>query len=130
MTTRAAIRDAWVWGVVTVLALGVGARLIALSAPQPPAPAVEDRRQHHFRTFTYSQTERLVTGLLHQAYQARTPRERALALARVAAVQRERGLDEAATAAAREALQQSGGDPAIRTILSNPLRLEDITPRP
>ena len=122
----------WPWAVVVILAVFVGWRLQQLSwrpLPASLAPAVEDRRQHHFRNFTYSQTERLVEGLLRHAYIAPTPRERALALARVAVVQRERGMDEAAAAAAREAMQLGGGDAAIRAILASPLRLDDIVPR-
>jgi len=122
----------WAWGLVAVLALLVGWRLHTVPwrhLAGSPAPAVEDRRQHHFRNLTYTQTQRLVEGLLRNAYAASTPRERALALARVAVVQRERGLDEAAAAAAREATQLAGGDADVRSILAGPLRLEDIPPR-
>ena len=119
----------WTWAVLAVLAVVVGWRLQVVTyrhLSESPAPVVEDRRQHHFRNLTYTQTQRLVETLLRSAYIAATPRDRALALARVAAVQRERGLDEAAAAAAREAMSLSGDDPAVRAILAAPLRLEGM----
>ena len=126
-------RARWLWLLVLGLALLAGWRLQAVPwqhrAETSPV-VIEDRRERRFRDFTYSQTQRLLDGLLRRAYAAATPRERALALARVAALQRERGLREAAAAAAREALQLGGSDPAVRALLSGPLRLEELEPRP
>ena len=123
----------WVWLLVLGLALLAGWRLESVSwqhqAGASPV-AIEDRREHRFRNLTYSQTEHLLDALLRRAYAATTAKERALALARVATLQRERGLQEAAEAAAREALQLSRSDPEVRALLSGPLRLEDIEPRP
>jgi len=123
----------WVWLLVLGLALLAGWRLEAVSwqhqAGASPV-AIEDRREHRFRNLTYSQTEHLLDALLRRAYAATTAKERALALARVATLQRERGLQEAAEAAAREALQLSRNDPEVRALLSSPLRLEDIEPLP
>ena len=122
----------WVWAVIAAWALAVGWRLQTVSWRHPSGtrtpPAVDDRRQHHFRHLTYTQTQRLVDGLLRSAYAAPSPRERALALARVAVVQRERGLLEAAAAAAREAMQMAPNDADVRATLAAPLRLEDLSP--
>ncbi len=100
--------------------------------PGSPPPRVEDRREHRFRNFTYSQAERMLRYLVRQAQSAATPRERALALARVAAMQQERGFLDSARSAGEEALQLSATDPAlhseVRGILTNPLRLDDILP--
>lgn len=100
--------------------------------PGSPPPRVEDRREHRFRNFTYSQAERMLRYLVRQAQSAQTPRDRAIALARVAAMQQERGLIEPARSAGEEALQLSANDPALRSevrgILTKPLRLEDILP--
>lgn len=120
-----------------ILALAlVGVALARTSAvewsylPTSPAPRVEDRRAHRFRDFTYGQSERLLRQLLRQAQAAPTPRERALALARVATLQRERGFRESARAAGEEALQLAGNDAQmraeVRSILSQRLRLEDV----
>jgi hypothetical protein len=122
-----------VWILVVLLGLGIAwqvQRVTWLHEPSAPAPIVEDRRQHHFRDLTYSETERLLQGWLRQAYAASTPRERGLALARAAALQRERGLDAAAQAAAREAMKVSGNDPGVRAILSRRLGPDDIRPTP
>lgn len=86
---------------------------------------VEDRRQHHFRDWTYTRTETLAASFLEQAGRAGTDAERALALARLAALQRERGLHERAEAAAREALRLAGGDAEVRRVLAAPLDLRD-----
>ncbi len=123
----------WLWLLVLGLALLAGWRLEAVSwqhDSEASPVAIEDRREHRFRNLTYSQTQHLLDALLRRAYAATTPKERALALARVATLQRERGLQEAAEAAAREALQLSRSDPEVRALLSSPLRLEEIEPRP
>lgn len=124
-------KSTWLSLLLLGLVLLAGWRLQAVSWQHDSASplAIEDRREHRFRNLTYTQTQRLLDGLLRRAYAATTPKERALALARVAALQQERGLREAAEAAAREALQLSRSDPEVRALLSNPLRLEDIEPR-
>jgi len=123
------------WGAA---ALALGAALVRTLRversylPGSPPPRVEDRRAHHFRNFTYSQTERMLRHLVRQANGASTPRDRALALARVAALQQERGFLEPARAAGQEALQLTATDPEmqaeVRSILTQPLRLEDVLP--
>lgn len=122
-----------VWILVLFLGLGIAWRLQGLTwlhEPGAPAPAVADRRQHHFRDLTYGETERLLQRWLRQAYVASTPRERGLALARAAALQRERGLDAAAQAAAQEAMKVSGNDPEVRAILARPLHSDEVRPDP
>ena len=121
------------WLVALLIAAATAWRLAKVARPQAAeaAPiAVEDRREHHFRNLTLTQTQRLLDTLLRRAWNAKEPHERALELARVAAVQRERGLVEAAAAAEREALQLAGNDPAVRAALSQPLRLDALAPKP
>ena len=69
-----------------------------------------------------------IQSWLRQAYAAPTPREQGLALARVALLQRERGLDAAAQAAAQEAMKLSHNDPEVRAILGRSLRPDEIRP--
>jgi hypothetical protein len=120
------IRGLWIVAIAILLA-GVW-RLAAVewSYRSAPPQTVEDRRAHRFRNLTWSQAERVLNRFLRQAYAAREPRERARALARVASLQRERGLDAAATAAAREALQISANDPEVRAILSRKLHDDEL----
>jgi hypothetical protein len=84
---------------------------------------VEDRREHHFRNLTQSQTQQLFDRLLQSATAARDASSRGRALARIAALQHERGLDEAAQAAAREALRAAPNDPEVRRLLETPLEM-------
>lgn len=126
---RVLLRALWV-GVIflgVVLAWRLH-RVTWLQEPGAPAPHVEDRRQYHFRELTYSQTETLLQHWLRQAYAAKSPRERAVILARVAILQRERGLDAAAQAAAQEAVNLSKNDSEVRAVLSRSLRPEEIRP--
>jgi hypothetical protein len=91
-----------------------------------PLGAVEDRREHHFRNLGYAETQELFQRLLRSATDAPDPAARARALARIAALQRERGLVEAADAAAREALRFAPGEPEVRRLLSTPLDLQAV----
>ncbi len=131
MSARLGVRLLWL--AAAALAAATAWRLTQVSWQyQTTAPAlhVEDRREHRFRDLTHTQTQRLLDGLLRRAWNAKVPRERALELARVAALQRERGLADAAAAAEREALQLGGNDPAVRFVLAQPLRLEDLATKP
>ena len=115
------------WGLALALLLAAGWRATQLANPYragAPVGPIEDRREHHFRNLTQSQTQRLFDSLLLAATQASGPAIRARYLARIAALQRERGLGEAAEAAAREALRAAPNDPEVRRILSAPLELE------
>ncbi|UCE02598.1 MAG: hypothetical protein JSW67_15405 [Candidatus Latescibacterota bacterium] len=121
------IRALWLATFVVLAAAGWRLARIEWTYRSPSAPLrIEDRREHRFRDLTWSQAEAVLNRLLRQAYAAREPRERALALARVASLQRERGLDAAANAAAREALQLSRNDPEVRAILTRTLRSEEL----
>lgn len=123
------------WGIAAVLIAVALARALRVEWAHLPAaapPRIEDRRQHRFRSFTFTQAERMLRHLVRQSRAARTPRDRALALARIAALQQERGfLDEARTAG-EEALQLAARDThmqaEVRGILTQPLRLEDVLP--
>jgi hypothetical protein len=97
----------------------------------PPAPSsLEDRRAYRFRDLTYTQTVGILRIWLQQAYRGGPPRQRGVALARVAAMQRERGLVAEANAAAEEALRLSGDDREVRAVLARPLSEEDLSPVP
>lgn len=111
-----------------VLALVVASAWRAARLPDPyrtdaPVGAVEDRREHRFRDLTWSETQRLLQGLLETASRASDAPSRARALAQVASLQRERRLAESAEAAAREALRLSPTDPEVRRLLATPLEL-------
>jgi hypothetical protein len=121
------IRALWITTLVVLAAAGWRLAQVEWSYRSTSAPLrIEDRREHRFRNLTWSQAEAVLNHLLRQAYAAREPHDRALALARVASLQRERGLDAAANAAAREALQLSRNDPEVRAILTRTLRSEEL----
>jgi len=114
------------WALAILLLAGAGWRARALPDPYRAGAAlgaVDDRREHRFRDLTYTQTQRLFDRLLQEATRAQDPAARARGLARIAALQRERGLTEAADAAAGEALRTAPDDPEVRRILSAPLVL-------
>ena len=98
--------------------------------PAGPHARIEDRRANRFRDTSYTQMQGILKVWLQQAYVAGPPRRRGLALARVAAMQRERGLAPEANAAAQEALRVSGNDPEVRAALSRPLIAADLAPVP
>ena len=83
--------------------------------PGSAPPRVEDRRSHRFRNFKYSQADRMLRHLVRQAEAAQNPRDRAIALARVATLQQERGFLESAQRAGQEALQLTERDPQVST---------------
>lgn len=123
------------WGIAAVLiavALVRALRVEWAHLPDAGPPRVEDRRQHRFRSFTFTQAERMLRHLVRQSRAARTPRERALTLARIAALQQERGFLDEARAAGEQALQLAARDAQmqaeVRGILTQPLRLEDVLP--
>jgi len=112
------------WCVAVLLVLAAGWRAVHLPDPyrpgQPPG-VIDDRREYHFRDLGYGATQHLLQQLLGAVARAHDPRARAIALARVAALQHERGLSEPAQAAARDALRLAPDDPEVRRILASPL---------
>ncbi len=123
------------WAIAAVLfatALTLALRVEWSFLPDTTPPRIEDRRANRFRNFTYSQTERMLRHLMRQARAASTPQDRAVYLARVAALQQERGFRDSALAAGEEALQLTANDAQlqaeIRSILTRPLRLDDVLP--
>ena len=122
--TRGPLRLAWM--VAILLLIAAGWRVRALPDPYrdgAPLGAVDDRREYRFRDLTYTQTQRLFDRLLQEATHASDPVARGRSLARIASLQRERGLTEAADAAAAEALHTAPNDPEVRRLLSAPLQL-------
>jgi len=117
------------WIVAGLLILVAGWRAVRLPDPYRPGQplgAIEDRREYHFRDLGYAETQRLLQQLLGSVARASDPRERARGLARVAALQHERGLSEPAEAAARDALRLAPDDPEVRRILASPLDLRTL----
>ena len=129
---------AWVaprllWGLAAVLLVVSGWRIASRTwadLPAAPTSPVEDRRAYRFRDLTYADTVGILRVWLTQAYRPGPPRQRGVAMARVAAMQHERGLDAEAKAAAEEALRLSGDDPTVRAVLARPLSPEDLSPVP
>lgn len=122
-----------VWSLAALLVLSAGWRARALpdlSREGAAVGAIEDRREHHFRNLTYSQTQRLFERLLQAAERAPDSATRARDLARIAALQHERGLIEAAEAAAGEALRFAPDDPQVRRLLSTRLDLDALEREP
>ena len=121
-------RERIVWGVAVLLALAAVARLGMLPDPYAAGTAVpvEDRRQYRFRDFSWSQTQRLFESLLAAAERAPDDVTRARYLARVAALQHERGMDEPAQVAAREALRLAPNDAETRRLIASPLDLQAL----
>jgi hypothetical protein len=119
------------WALAALLVVVCAWRLARLPDPSQPAASLgtlEDRREHRFRDLGFGETQRLLEALLRRAEATPEPRARALLLARLAALQRERGLDESAQAAAREALRLAGSDPEVQRLLQAPLDLRDLRP--
>jgi hypothetical protein len=115
-----------VWLLALVLSLATG--WLAATRPDPyragaPLGAIDDRREYHFRHLSYSSTQRLFENLLGAAQRAPDPVSRARMLARVAALQRERGIDDGARAAASEAMRLGGNDAEVQRLLGTPLEL-------
>jgi hypothetical protein len=115
-----------VWALAVVLLVATGWR----AAARPDAyragaalGAIEDRREHRFRDLSWSAAQQLFDFYLQAAERAPDPLTRARNLARLAALQRERGFDAGAQAAAAEALRLGGNDAETRRILANPLEL-------
>ena len=142
MTVTPARLTRLAWAPHAARALWVlAAALLAISAwrltsqtwsqlPPDPSSPIEDRRAYRFRDLTYTQTVGILRIWLQQAYRGGPPRQRGLALARVAAMQRERGLVAEANAADEEALRLSGDDREVRAVLARPLSAEDLSPVP
>jgi hypothetical protein len=113
-----------VWAVALLLLAAAGYRASRLPDPYAAGASVgrvEDRREHRFRDLTYTETQRLFEKLLATATRAPDAATRGRALARIAALQRERGLEEAAQAAATEALRFAPHDPEVQRLLQSPL---------
>jgi len=115
-----------VWAAACLMSGIAAAR--AARGPNPyaagaAAGAIEDRRLHRFRNATYTETQRLFDTLLQRAGQAHDVVTRARALAALAALQRERAMQNQATAAAQEAQRLAPADPEVRRLLSQPLDL-------
>jgi hypothetical protein len=120
--TRLQLRIAW----VLALALVAASVWRAASLGDPyrsgvRVGTVEDRREHRFRDLTWSETQHLLKDLLESASRAPDAAARARALARLAALQQERGLAANAAAAAHEALRLAPEDPEVRRLLTTPL---------
>jgi hypothetical protein len=118
-----------VWAVAVLLVAASLWRLRAAAdpyRPQAPLTALDDRREYHFRNLTFAATRGLFDRLLQEAARAPDPATRARYLARVAALQRERGMSEAAETAAREALRTAPGDVEVQRLLSVPLDLQNL----
>lgn len=114
------------WVLAALLIVGAGARLAVRADPYragAPLGAIEDRREHRFRDLSWSSAERLAGGLLAAAERAPDGQSRARLLARFAALQRERGFDAVAQAAAAEARRLGGDDPETRRLLASPFEL-------
>jgi hypothetical protein len=129
--TRAQQRIVWSLALLLVVATA----WMAARRPDPyragaPLGALEDRREHHFRDLGWSSTQRLFEGLLDAAGRAPAGVERARILARVAALQHERGIEEGARAAAAEAMRLGGDDPEVRRLLGTPLEIAPPGDRP
>jgi hypothetical protein len=125
-------RERGLWIVAALLLAAAFWRLGRLPDPYADGSKtvpVEDRRQHRFRDLGWSQTEQLFRSLVTSAEQAPDPVTRARFLARAAALQQERGLGDAAQAAAREALRFAPNDAETRRLLSAPLDLDAVRPR-
>ena len=117
------------WAVAVLVLLAGGWRAVSRPDPYAPGsrlPTVEDRRDHRFRNLTYAQAQRLLVGLMHAADQAPNAHHRAVALARAAALQHERGYQEFADDAAREAVRIAGADPEVHRLLAEPLDLQAL----
>jgi hypothetical protein len=115
------------WLLTVLLVATAGWRAARLPDPYrdgAPVGVVEDRREYRFRHLTHSQTTRILEHLIESAANARDRQARARHLARVASVQQERGLTEAAEYAAREALRYATDPAEVRRILETPLDLE------
>lgn len=117
-----------VWGLAALLLLAAVARIVRLPDPYVAGAGspVEDRRQYAFRDLTWSQTQRLFESLVGAAERAPDNITRARFLARVAALQHERGMDEPAQAAAREALRFAPQDAETRRLIAAPLDLKSL----
>ncbi len=115
------------WFVTVLLLATAGWRAARLPDPYrdgAPVGAVEDRREYRFRNLTYSQTNRILEHLIETAANARDRQARARQLARVAAIQHERGIAEAADYATREALRYATDPAEVRRILTTPFDLD------
>jgi hypothetical protein len=119
-------RTSIVWVVAGVVVAATAVRLGRLPDPYAAGAVspVEDRRQYRFRNLSRSETQHLFEKLVEAAEKAPDPITRGRFLARVAALQHERGMDEAARAAAQEALRFAPRDPETRRILASPLELD------
>ena len=134
------IQECLVWALAAILMLTAVVRLGMLPDPYAVGAAgavgavravgaavpVEDRRQYRFRALTWSQTQRVFESLVAAAERAPDDVTRARYLARVAALQHERGMDEPAQAAAREALRFAPNDPETRRLIASPLDLQAL----
>ena len=122
------IQECLVWALAAILMLTAVVRLGMLPDPYAVGATVpvEDRRQYRFRALTWSQTQRLFESLVAAAERAPDAVTRARYLARVAALQHERGMDEPAQAAAREALRFAPNDAETRRLIASPLDLKAL----
>lgn len=118
-----------IWVTACVFAGIAAAR--AVRGPDPygagvAAGRIEDRRLHPFRDATYSETQRLFETLLQRASQATDVVTRARALAALSALQRERGMENQALAAAEQAQRLAPTDPEVRRWLTQPIDLRAL----
>lgn len=122
------VQERIVWGLAALLVVASVIRIGLLPNPYAPGVAspVEDRRQYRFRDLSWSQTQRLFESLVASAERAPDNVTRARYLARVAALQHERGLDEPAQAAAREAMRFAPQDAETRRLIASPLDLKSL----
>jgi hypothetical protein len=118
-----------VWVAACVLAGIAAARAVGGSNPYAAgvaSGAIEDRRLHHFRNASYSETQRLFDTLLDRASRATDVVTRARALAALAALQRERRMENQAAAAAEQARRLAPADPEVRRWLTQPIDLHAL----
>lgn len=122
------LQERIVWGLAALLIGASWARIAMLPDPYAAGARspIEDRRQYRFRDLDWSQTQRLFESLVQAAERAPDDLTRARYLARVAALQHERGMDEAAQAAAREALRFAPNDAETRRLIASPLDLKTL----
>lgn len=122
-----------VWLAACICTGIAAARAVDRSKPDAagaPVGVIEDRRLHHFRNATYTETQRWFNLLLERAGRATDSVTRARALAALSSLQRERGMQNQATAAAEQALRLAPTDPEVQRLLAQPLdvRALDLAP--
>jgi len=120
-----ALQTRILWILAAVVVAAACARWLQVPDPYRAGAAitVEDRREHRFRDYTWTQTEHLLHALAAEVDRAPDAITRARVLARIASLQNERGFAAQAEAAAREALRLAPSDAETRRLLNAPLVL-------